>query len=301
MGKILVAGSYNASMTVVSSRLPAPGQTVLGTEFFTSPGGKGSNQAIGAARLGADVAFAVRLGEDRAGADARRLFEEEGLAGPAVLNTSGQATGVALIVVDSLATNQIAVAPGANSLLTIHDIPSCLLTEVDVLLCQLESPVELFVDLARATRRQGSVAILNPAPATALTDECLGLVDFLTPNETELAEITGQPANTREELGAAAAALLERGVRNVVATLGEQGAMWADRNGVRYFPSREVAAIDTTGAGDAFNAGFAVGLARGLGVPESIELAIACGAYCVTKRGVLAGLPRASDLLALGA
>ena len=294
MSKILVAGSYNESMTVVSPKLPRPGETALGTEYHAGPGGKGANQAIGAARLGAETALLVKLGDDAFGAAAEQLFLAEGLPAATIIRTTAAPTGVALIMVDELGANQIAVAPGANSLLAAADAPSEALAGVAVLLCQLECPVEVFQSLAPLLPE--AVAILNPAPAQALSDECCRLVDFLTPNESELSVLTGLPTEDDEQIAAAAERLLARGVRNVVATVGARGAMWFTRGDSRSFPAPKVPVVDTTGAGDAFNAGLAVGLSRGYTVPQSIELGVRCGAFCVTQSGVIDGLARESQL-----
>jgi ribokinase len=294
VSKILVAGSYNEDMTVVSQVLPRSGETVLGASFFAAPGGKGANQAIGAARLGADTTFLVKLGLDPFGDRAQRLFIDEGLPAHGILRTAAAPTGVALIMVDVDGANQISVAPGANGLLMGTDALDGLLRDVSVLLCQLECPPELFESLAH--RLPSATKILNPAPARPLRDECFGAIDFLTPNESELASLTGLAVTSDAEVRAASSVLIGKGVGNVIATLGANGALWTNGSQERHFPAPAVVAVDSTGAGDAFNAGLAAALALKWSVADAIELAVRCGAFCVTRTGALDGLPRLDDL-----
>jgi len=297
MGRVVAVGSYNVSLTVVASALPAPGQTVLGHTFDMGPGGKGSNQAIGAKRLGADVSLVVKVGSDGFAVAARDLFEREGLLGPGILEADTH-TGVALILVDDEGRNMIAVAPGANGLLTPDDLDLVpgLLDGASHLLCQLECSPELFAAAARRARSAGVATILNPAPAVALSDELLALVDILTPNQTELATLTGMPVDEERQIEAAARSLQARGVGDVVVTLGEHGVLRVSPDGVESVPARRVAARDTTGAGDAFNAGLVTGLSSGRPMAEAIELGTRAGAFCVTRLGVIDGLPTREQL-----
>ena len=295
MNTILVAGSYNESMTIVSPTLPRAGETILGGTFSTGPGGKGANQAIGTTRLDADTTFLVMLGMDSVGDHAQQLLIREGLPVAAIMRTAAAPTGVALIMVDKQGANQISVAPGANGQLTADAVPTALADSFDVLLCQLECPAELFGSLA--SRFPSAIKILNPAPAGALSDEVLSHVDYLTPNESELATLTSLPAGNEAEVIAASLDLIGRGVRNVVATLGSRGALWHDGKQARRYPAPMVEARDTTGAGDAFNAGFAAGLARGWDVSRSIELGVQCGSFCVTRSGVIGALPTSAELI----
>lgn len=297
MGRIVVVGSYNTGITVVAPRLPAPGQTVLGHTFDIGPGGKGSNQAIGARRLGADVSLVVKLGNDAFAAEARELFAREGLLGPGTLEADTH-TGVGLILVDEDGGNMIAVAPGANRRLAPEDLDSLpgLFEGASLLLCQLECSASLFAAAARRARAAGATTILNPAPAVTLDDEVLALTDVLTPNETELEVIAGTPVRDQGEAEGAARTLMARGAGRVVVTLGERGAMLVTPDGAAHRSARPVRAVDTTGAGDAFNAGFAAGLSSGLGVEEALDLGIRSGAFCVTRLGVIDGLPTREQL-----
>jgi len=297
MGRVVVVGSYNVGLTVVAPALPAPGQTVLGHTFDMGPGGKGSNQAIGARRLGADVTLVVKLGRDPFAQAALELFDREGLLGPGILETSGH-TGVGLIVVDDDGRNMIAVAPGANGRLVPGDLDRMpdLFEGASHLLCQLECSPELFAGAAERARAAGATTILNPAPAIQLSDQVLALVDILTPNQTELAALSGVPTEDEREIEVAARSLLARGVTEVVVTLGERGVLRVMPDGIQARPAPRVSARDTTGAGDAFNAGLVTGLSAGSSMTEAMELGIRAGAFCVTRLGVIDGLPTRQQL-----
>jgi ribokinase len=297
MGRVVVVGSYNVGLTVVASALPAPGQTVLGHTFDMGPGGKGSNQAIGARRLGADVTLVVKLGRDPFAQAALELFDREGLLGPGILETGGH-TGVGLIVVDDDGRNMIAVAPGANGQLVTGDLDRMpdLFDGASHLLCQLECSPELFAGAAERARAAGATTILNPAPAVPLSESVLALVDILTPNQSELAALSGVAATGEREIEAAARSLQARGVGEVVVTLGERGVLRVMPGGVQSQPARAVTARDTTGAGDAFNAGLVTGLSAGFSTTEAIELGVRAGAFCVTRLGVIEGLPTRQQL-----
>ena len=290
MGRVVVVGSYNVGLTVVARALPAPGQTVLGHTFDIGPGGKGSNQAIAARRLGADVGLVAKVGNDAFGASARELFGREGLLGLGILEAEGH-TGVGLIMVDDAGDNMIAVAPGANALLSPGDLDGLpgLFEGASHLLCQLECTPEVFVEAARRGRDAGVTTVLNPAPAVPLSDEALGLADILTPNQTELALLAAMPVDEEAQAEAAARSLLRRGVGKVVVTLGERGALLVTAQEATRHPARRVRVVDPTGAGDAFNAGLVTGLAAGRPLEEAIELGLRAGAFCVTRLGCIDG------------
>jgi ribokinase len=296
-GRVVVVGSYNVGLTVVGSGLPSPGQTVLGHTFDMGPGGKGSNQAIGARRLGAEVTLVAKVGTDGFGDAARELFEREGLSGPGILEADTH-TGVGLILVDDRGANMIAVAPGANALLIPDDLARVpgLFEGASVLLCQLECSVELFMAAAGRARQAGVTTILNPAPAVPLPDEAYPLIDILTPNQSELSVLTGIDPQGGDATEKAAGSLIERGVGQVVVTLGEQGVLQVSSEAADRRPARTVPARDTTGAGDAFNGGLAAGLAAGRTMEEALDLGIRAGAFCVTRLGVIDGLPTREQL-----
>jgi ribokinase len=303
MADLVVVGSYNAAMSVYSARLPAPGETVVGDRFERGPGGKGANQAIGARRLGADVLFVTRLGRDAFGDEARSTLAAEGLPQHGITIDDHSPTGIALIFVDDSGQNAISVAPGANLELSGPAVRASFGAELRAckyLLMQLECTAELAVDLASQACGPGTRSILNPAPARPLPPEALASFDIVTPNEGELRMLAASLGIAGGATDVLAQRLVEFGVRDVVVTLGEHGALWASAAGLRHFDAYPVDAIDTTGAGDAFNAGLAASLVRG----ESMELAIdhgcRAGAFCATRNGVIDGLGRPSDLAMLG-
>jgi ribokinase len=289
---IVVAGSYNAGLTIYGERLPTTGETVLGTRFEAGPGGKGANQAIGIARLGGTVALAAKVGEDMFGAEARASLAAEGLPSSGIL-VGAEPTGMALILVDSSGDNMISVAPGANLELSSEDVLRTLPQELEAcsyVLCQLECPLELAVELATWAKAHQKRMILNPAPARPLSATVLPLFHLVTPNEVELAALTRPLGVTSESPEVQAKALVDCGVDVVVATLGERGAMLVTASGTRTFGAYPVAAVDTTGAGDAFTAGLVAALARGASTEEAVDEGCRAGAFCVTKPGVIDGL-----------
>jgi ribokinase len=299
MADLVVAGSYNAALTVYSAALPAPGETVIGRRFEQGPGGKGANQAIGARRLGTDVLFVTRVGADAFGEQARSILLAEGLPERGIATDDQNPTGIALILVEDSGQNAISVAPGANASLSGPDVLAGFgpdLRGCKYLLMQLECRAELAVHLSSWARDVGCVSILNPAPARPLPPDALATFDIITPNESELATLAaslGLAAGPPEVL---ARKLLSYGVRDVVVTLGERGALWACAAGLQYFDAYPVRAIDTTGAGDAFNAGLAAALVRGEPMASAIDYGCRAGAYCVTRNGVIDGLGRPADL-----
>jgi ribokinase len=297
VGRVVVVGSYNASLSVFGDELPERGQTVLGSRLDIGPGGKGNNQAIGAHRLGADTSFVVKIGRDYFGATARTILEREGL--PAAWIRESQApTGVALIMVDGKGDNLISVAPGANSELEPAEVIGLagLFDGASHLLCQLECSLALFSGVAAWARARGLITILNPAPAQRLPAETCGLINVLTPNETELAVLAGAEITTDGDIVAVAKQLVGQGVGEVVVTLGARGAVWIGSGPTRWFEAYRVVAQDTTGAGDAFNAGLVAALAKGGDLPGAIDLGMRAGAFCATRHGVINGLATAAQL-----
>jgi ribokinase len=303
MADLAVVGSYNAAMSVYSPRLPAPGETVVGDRFERGPGGKGANQAIGARRLGADVLFVTRLGADALGDEARSILVAEGLPEHGITTDDHRPTGIALIFVDDSGQNAISVAPGANLELSGPDVRASFgadLRGCKYLLMQLECTAELAVDLASRACGPGTRSILNPAPARPLPSGALASFDIITPNEGELQLIAASLGLAGSAADVLAQRLVEFGVRDVVVTLGERGALWASAAGLQYFDAYPVNAIDTTGAGDAFNAGLAAALVRGESMESAIDHGCRAGAFCATRNGVIDGLGHPSDLATLG-
>ena len=296
---IVVVGSVGIDFVAVSPRLPKVGETVLASQpLHIGPGGKGFNQAVGVARLGGDVRFATKTGSRDLGQQAQAFLQAEGLLGPLV-RQSDRDNQVALIFVDDTGRNMISVTPGASADLLPPDVADLDLAEGDILLAQLEIPVATVTTAARRAKDVGARVVVNPAPAAPLPAELLGLIDIATPNETELSILTGMPTDTTSDVVAAGERLLEMGVGEVVATIGSKGAMHIDRSGSTSYASLLVDPVDTTGAGDAFNAGLVVGLSEKRGLAEAIRLGNQAGAYCVTQLGVLDGLATKEQLAAL--
>lgn len=297
MPRVLVIGSANMDFTVAVPRLPGEGETVTGGSFYVSHGGKGANQAVAARRLGGEVRFVGCVGEDAQGDQVSQQMTAEGIPTANLIRT-GDATGVALIMVDAAGRNQIAVASGANAQLLpdLARIHASLMTWAKVLLLQLEIPIPT-VQWALATAREhGVLSILNPAPAQPLPDTLLSLVDCLTPNATEAHLLTGVPVDGPEAAAQAAQRLLTQGVRRVIVTLGSQGVLSCDGKSALHFPAFPVEAVDTTGAGDAFNGTLAVGLAAGGTWEEALPLANAAAALTCTRRGAQTSFPRRADV-----
>lgn len=284
MTRIAVVGSANMDLVATAPVLPTPGKTVLGHEFTIVPGGKGANQAVAAARAGADCTLVAAVGGDSFGADLRRGLRAGGVRDGLVRTVPGR-SGVALIVVDPAGENQIVVAPGANAALTgLLPADRDAIAAADVLLLQLEVPLETVAAAAAAARRAGTRVLLNGAPARPLPDDLLSSVDLLLVNEGEAGTLSGA-------VDRPVAALLER-VPAVVTTLGARGAAYADRGGVRHTaPAPVVTAVDTTAAGDAFTGAFAVAWAEHRPVPDALRWACAAGAVCAGTLGAAGALP----------
>jgi len=300
VSNVLIVGSYNAWPTAYCTRLPRPGETVMSHHFENGPGGKGANQAIGAKRLGADVAFICKLGADAAGEEARAILLAEGLPHWGLLAANGP-TGVALIMVGADGENMIAVAPGGNLELSSREVLD-LGREVDdarIVLLQLECEAALAAEMGAWASQAGIRAVLNPAPVRNLSLDMLANFEVITPNEGELvglAEVSGVEGATLQEL---AEGMVKGGVRNVVVTLGHRGAMWVCSGGSREFSPYRADVVDTTGAGDAFNAGLVAALADGQSMEVAIDQGCRAGAYCVTRPGVIDGLGDSAQLAAM--
>jgi ribokinase len=300
--RVVVVGSANMDLVISTPRLPRPGETVLGDDLRTVPGGKGANQAVAAARAGAHCAFVGAVGTDPFGAELRESLAAAGVDVQGLRTTAG-ASGLAVVAVDAAGENLIIVTPGANtSLGELTDDDRRAVAAADVVLLQLEVPLPTVLLAARWAHRAGTTVVLNAAPARSLPPALLDVVDVLVVNEHEAATVAGTSPG---EPAALLAALVEL-VPRVVLTLGARGVAYADRQGVRRdVPAPPVVAVDTTAAGDAFAGAFAVRLAERRGAPESdavtdaLRWACAAGALCVQRPGASSGLPDRADIEAL--
>ena len=297
-GRVIVVGSLNVDLVVTTERLPGPGETVVGGRFARHHGGKGGNQAVAAARLGAPTAFVGAVGDDAFGVEARAALEAEGVDVGGLQVLAGEATGVALILVDARGENSIAVAGGANTGLTSVQVRAALkrlrLTAEDVVLVGHEIRTGATHEALRLGRIAGATTILNPAPAGGLGRPTLDLADILTPNEGELATLAGPGgtvlARARRLLGAAA------GRRAVLVSLGARGALLVTGGRSASIPARRVAAVDAVGAGDTLNGALAAGLAGGASLPDAARRAVAAASLAVTRAGAREGMPTSSEL-----
>jgi ribokinase len=297
MTKIVVLGSYNVGLSMFVSRLPQEGETVLGGGFSEGPGGKGSNQAVAARRLGADVDFVGCVGRDRFGDEAFKLWEREGV-GHEFVRRSDNHTGVGLVIVDEKGENLITVDPGANADLAPSDVDRAegVIASSPFLLLQFESPEETALWAAEVARRHGAQVILNPAPARRITQGLLRTVDYLTPNQSEFNVLVGKEPGEEVGFDVESAFFLNAGVKAVIVTLGDRGAYVATRDGGYMVPAPKVEAVDPTGAGDAFNGALAVALAEGKPLKEAVSFACFAGALTTTKHEVVPALPHRWEL-----
>lgn len=302
MGRVVILGVFVADTSYRAARMPRIGETILGQGFALGPGGKGSNQAVAAARLGAEVHLISRLGDDAFAAMAMETWSAAGVR-PAVTRDPVSYTGAAFIFVDAgSGDNAIIISPGAAARLGPADLEAQagLIGGASVFMTQLEQPLEAAVRGLEIARAAGVTTILNPAPARDLPDAVLGLCDWVTPNESEAAGLTGLPVASVEAARVAADTLLARGAGGVVVTLGAQGALLHGGGVSEVVPAIPAGpVVETTGAGDAFNGGFAVGLAEGLPPAEAVRLAAAVAGISVTRPGTAPSMPTRAEVAAL--
>jgi len=298
---IVVFGSINMDLVARVPRLPAPGETLTGHGFFTAPGGKGANQAVACARLGAATRMIGRVGDDAFGGMLRESLTGYGVDTYGVAIQPGVPSGVAVITVDDAAENEIIVVPGANGVVGREDLVrlAAALDGARVLLLQLEVPLDAVVAAAEMGRRRGVTVILDPAPAQPLPGALYAAVDILTPNESEAEALVGFPLDDPEAIARASQTLLDRGARSVIVKLGGKGVFWSNGLESARFPAFPVEAVDTVGAGDAFNGGLAAGLSEGLDTAAAIGWGLAAGALSVTKSGAQPSMPDRAAVAAL--
>ena len=296
MGKVVILGVFVADTAYRGSRMPKMGETILGNSFVLGPGGKGSNQAVAAGKLGADVTIITRLADDDFGKMAMETWGNANVKG-AVKYSTNSYTGAAFIFIDDkTGDNAIIIAPGAASEISLKDIHenSEIISTTDVFLTQLEQPIVAAKEGLQVAKANGKITILNPAPAAKLPKEVFGLCDFITPNETETEALTGLPVRNEKEAETAAKFLNELGVKTPIITMGEQGAFLHEHGLIPAFDVGEV--VETTGAGDAFNGGFAVALSEGKSALEAVKFGCATASISVTRPGTAPSMPARDEV-----
>lgn len=290
---IVVVGSSNTDMVVKTPRLPLPGETILGGQFFMNGGGKGANQAVAAARLGGNVSLIAKTGNDIFGREATALFNREGIDTSYMTVDSENPSGIALISVDEDGENTIVVAQGANAALLASDLSAAKekLVQAKVVLAQLEIPLETVEWVAGLRAETKSIFILNPAPACSLSDDLLKKISIITPNETEASILTGIPVHNKTTATQAALQLKRKGVLAVVITLGAEGALLLDKEEPEFIKASPVKAVDTTAAGDVFNGALAMAIAEGSSLNEAVRYGCAAASLSVTRMGAQSSAP----------
>ena len=298
MSKITVVGSFSMDLTVYVEDFPLDGETIIGKKMVKNPGGKGANQAVACARLGGDVEMIGMLGEDSDGDTIHQLFKSEGLHVDHVLTTKKEPTTIALIEINQSAQNRIIVVPAANFCYSVDDLHAIadVIATTELVVTQLELQLDVVKELIRMCDKLHVPIILNPAPAVMLEPEILQKITYLTPNETELSILTGMPVKTQEQIEAAVNHLLKQGVKNVIATLGDKGALVANSDGIKFVSGYPVKAVDTVAAGDSFNGALAKAIVDKKSLEEAVRLANAVGALTVTKVGAISSLPSIDDV-----
>lgn len=296
--RVIVVGSYNTDLTIKTTRIPRPGETVLGGSFFQGGGGKGANQAVACARAGAPVTFLARVGNDDLGEDAVERLRKEGIATHCIVRDEECPTGVAFILVEERGENSIVVASGANARLSPADVEMAKgeMASAGVLLLQLECPLETVQHAIHLAHQSASLVILNPAPAEHLKGVSFREVDILTPNRVEAEMLAGVKITDDASLVVVAEKILGLGARNVLITLGPKGVFAASNDAMAFIPAHEVQAVDSTGAGDIFSGSLAAFLAEGRPINQSVRMAMAAASISVTRLGAQSSAPLRAEI-----
>jgi ribokinase len=298
--KIVVVGSSNMDMVIKTDHIPAPGETVLSGSFFMNPGGKGANQAVAVARLGGEALFISKTGNDVFGKQFSQLFSDEGIDIRYLLSDDDLPSGVALITVDKAGENSIVVASGANAHLHSNDMNSALeqIAKAEILLVQLEIPLDTVEFVVKYAARNGVKVILNPAPANTLSQELLESVYILTPNKTEASMISGMDVENIEDAQKAAQLICSKGAKNVVVTMGPLGAVICKEGRCTVVTAPKVETVDSTAAGDTFNGALSVAVAEGKELEDAVNFACEAAAISVTRLGAQSSIPYRNELIA---
>lgn len=298
MKPIVVVGSSNMDLVARTPRIPVTGETLMGTDFFMVPGGKGANQAVAAAKLGGQVIFIARLGNDVFGSQSLENFKRVGILTKHIQQLEGVPSGIALIAIDEAGKNSIIVVPGANGRLTSADIDKARsdIAGASAVVAQLEVPMEAVERAAVLAGENGVPFILDPAPARPLSSALLSRVNILKPNEIEAQTLTGLSVKDPDSAEKAAKALLSQGVKQVLITLGDRGFLLADKGSAEYIKPYKVKAVDSTAAGDAFTGALALGIAEGKSLRDAALFANAAAAISVTRLGAQSSMPTKSEV-----
>ena len=295
MPNILVIGSLNTDLVVRTPRFPQPGETISGEDLQVIPGGKGANQAVAAARLGAQVSMLGRVGQDDFGSFLLDNLKTNKVD-TQLIQRDESSTGTAIIIVDENGQNSIVLSAGANGKVSAVDVEHASFPTFDLLLLQLEIPIPTVLSAAKIAKQNGIRILLNPAPAKQLPEELISLADFLIPNETELSLLTGMEVKDIPSAERAAKSLLARGVQNVIVTMGGNGALVVTKELTKHIPAFEVDVIDTTAAGDSFIGGFATSLLENKAIKDAVRYGCATGALAATKFGAQPSLPTKTEV-----
>jgi ribokinase len=298
MKKIAVIGSINMDLITTVNRLPQPGETITGNSFGNFPGGKGANQAVAAGKLGGNISMIGKLGNDSIAGEYMKVFQSSSVNTEGVVLEKEIHSGIALIEVDTNGENRIIVVPGANGLVDgkLIDDKFREIDDSDIILLQLEIPLDTVEYVLEKVKGKGKIIILDPAPAQKLKDEVYKHIDFITPNETEIKLLTGKEINSQEDLISAAEILLNKGVKNVIAKAGSKGAFIINSQGIEEVKGFKVKTIDTTAAGDTFNGALAYALSNDNTIKESVTFACAAAAISTTGLGAQGAMPTVKEV-----
>ena len=298
MKSISILGIYVADLAFFGKKIPIPGETILGEKYIIGPGGKGSNQAVAAAKAGAKTFFISKIGDDQFGSMAQSIYDNAGVDYSKVIVSKDHATGAAGILISKEGQNAINVVPGAAGALTIKDIDSAsdVIRQSTIFLTQLEAPKDIVFYSIKLAKENNVTTVFNPAPASVIDKEIFHLIDYFTPNETEASFYVNHPVENQDDAKKASDQLLQMGIKNVIITLGDKGAYFANNDDSFYIDALNVNVVDTTGAGDAFNAGLAVALTEGKNIKNAISFANATAALSTTRIGTANSMPLREEI-----